>query len=83
MRPGGLTTALSAVGYDAARPYRQVFTGAHSLQIEMLAGARRSGGGDGDSRHAGGGDAQTAAGSPVVVLQNLGLSWAPSWRTRW
>ncbi len=82
--PAALATSLGAAGVTV-RPEAlvdQVFVPGRqgSLQIEMLAAARRHG-------------AvsmtipprleallqETAAGHPVVVLQNLGLSWAPSW----
>lgn len=82
--PAALATSLSAAGLTT-RPESlvdEVFLPDRkgSLQIEMLAGARRH-------------DAvatiipgtleallrEIAAGHPVVVLQNLGLSWAPSW----
>ncbi len=82
--PAALATALSAVGLPT-RP--EALTGKvflpgreGSLQIEMLAGARRSGAvatvipGTLEAVMR-----ETAAGNPVVVLQNLGLSWAPSW----
>lgn len=82
--PAALATALGAAGFavqpDDLAP--QVYLPARqgSLQIEMLAGARRQG-------------AlavrlppslravldELAAGHPVVVLQNLGLSFAPGW----
>ncbi|MCW5580075.1 MAG: PA2778 family cysteine peptidase [Luteimonas sp.] len=82
--PAALATALSAVGLPT-RPdalVGKVFLPDRegSLQIEMLAGARRSGAlamiipGTLEAVMR-----ETAAGHPVVVLQNLGLSWAPSW----
>ncbi len=82
--PAALATALSAAGQtaqpaDLAGP---IFLPGRegSLQIEMLAGARRSGAvatpipGTLEALLR-----ELAAGHPVVVLQNLGLSWAPSW----
>lgn len=82
--PAALATGLSAAGI-ATRPEAlvgQVFLPGRqgSLQIEMLAGARRQGALATvipDSTQAL--FAEIAAGHPVVVLQNLGLSWAPSW----
>lgn len=82
--PAALATALSAAGLPA-RPDElvgRVFLPGRegSLQIEMLAGARRSGAvatlipGTLEALLR-----ELAAGHPVVVLQNLGLSWAPSW----
>lgn len=82
--PAALAMALAAAGArvtpDTLTP--EVYTPARrgSLQVEMLAGARRHG-------------AipyelnptlvdlltEVAAGHPVVVLQNLGLSWYPKW----
>ena len=82
--PAALATALVAAGIDSdpQRLAASVFVPARqgSLQIEMLAGARRAG-------------AvavklppalqallrEVAAGTPAVVLQNLGLSIAPRW----
>lgn len=82
--PAALATSLSAAGLPT-RPETLVdhvfLPGrAGSLQVEMLAGARRSGAVatlvpptlEALFR-------ELAAGHPVVVLQNLGLSWAPSW----
>lgn len=82
--PAALATALSAAGLPT-RPdalVDRVFLPGRegSLQIEMLAGARRSGAvaplipGTLEALLR-----EVAAGHPVVVLQNLGLSWAPSW----
>lgn len=82
--PAALATSLSAAGLPT-RPEAlvdQVFLPGRegSLQIEMLAGARRRGAvatlvpGTLEALLR-----ETAAGNPVVVLQNLGLSWAPSW----
>lgn len=82
--PAALATSLSAAGLptEPQALIGQVFLPGRqgSLQIEMLAGARRRGavatlipdGPDALLR-------EVAAGHPVVVLQNLGLSWAPSW----
>lgn len=82
--PSALATGLSAAGFPT-RPEAlvgQVFLPGRqgALQIEMLAGARRQGALATvipDSTQAL--FAEIAAGHPVVVLQNLGLSWAPSW----
>lgn len=82
--PAALATSLSAAG-QSTRPDElvgKVFLPGRegSLQIEMLAGARRHGAvatiipGTLESLLR-----EIAAGHPVVVLQNLGLSWAPSW----
>lgn len=82
--PAALATALSAAGLPV-RPEAlvdQVFLPARegSLQLEMLAGSRRQGAVA--TRIPGSLAAlmrETAAGNPVVVLQNLGLSWVPFW----
>ena len=82
--PAALATTLSAIGFPT-RPEAlvdRVFLPGRqgSLQIEMLAGAR--GRGAVATRIPGTLDAlmrETHHGNPVVVLQNLGLSWAPSW----
>ncbi len=82
--PAALATSLSAAGVPI-RPValiQEVFLPNRkgSLQIEMLASARRHGAvatmipGTLDALLR-----EVAAGHPVVVLQNLGLSWAPSW----
>lgn len=82
--PASLATVLSAVGIpaDPAKLARQVYLPDRegSLQAEMLAGARR---------HGAlpllapatltGAFAEVAAGRPVLVLQNLGLSISPRW----
>lgn len=82
--PAALATSLSAAGLPTQPEalVGQVFLPGRqgSLQIEMLAGARRHGAiatvipptPEALFR-------EIAAGQPVVVLQNLGLSWAPSW----
>ena len=82
--PAALATALSAAGLPTQPDelVGRVFLPGRegSLQIEMLAGARRSGAvatpipGTLEALLR-----ELAAGHPVVVLQNLGLSWAPSW----
>ncbi len=82
--PAALAMALGAAGLQTAPEQlaRQVFLPGRegTLQIEMLAGARRNGAlaielpGRLDALLS-----ETAAGHPVVVLLNLGLSWAPSW----
>lgn len=82
--PAALATSLSAAGLPS-RPEElvgHVFLPGRegSLQIEMLAGARRRGAvatlipGTVEALLR-----EVAAGHPVIVLQNLGLSWAPSW----
>lgn len=82
--PAALATVLVAAGIpaDPARLAAGVFlpTREGSLQIEMLAAARRAGAVatklppalDAVAREA-------AAGTPVVVLQNLGLAVSPRW----
>ncbi len=82
--PAALAMALGAAGIPASPEVLtgQVFLPGRqgSLQIEMLAGARRNGAlaveipGTLEALMQ-----ETAAGNPVVVLLNLGLSWAPSW----
>lgn len=82
--PAALATVLGAAGLPT-RPEAlvgDVFLPGRkgSLQLEMLAGARRHGAvafvipGEVEALMR-----ETAAGHPVAVLQNLGLSWAPSW----
>lgn len=82
--PAALATSLSAAGLPT-RPETlvdEVFLPGRqgSLQIEMLSGARRHGAvatiipGSAEALFR-----EIAAGHPVVILQNLGLSWAPSW----
>jgi predicted double-glycine peptidase len=82
--PAALATALSAAGIPTPPDVLvgEVYLPGRkgTLQLEMLAGARRRGAVatviparlEALMR-------ETAAGHPVVVLQNLGLSWAPSW----
>lgn len=82
--PAALATALGAVGVSASPLVlgEQVFLPARggSLQAEMLAGARRQGvvatviPGQLEAVLR-----ELAAGHVVVVLQNLGLSFAPLW----
>ncbi len=82
--PAALATSLSAAGFptESEELISQVFLPGRqgSLQIEMLSGSRRRGAVATvipDSMQAL--FLEVAAGHPVVVLQNLGLSWAPSW----
>ena len=82
--PAALATALGAVGRPVSPEALadQVFLPARqgSLQLEMLAGARRQG--TVATRIAPRLEAlldEVAAGDAVVVLQNLGLSIAPLW----
>jgi Peptidase_C39 like family len=82
--PAALATVLSHAGYavtpDALAD--QVFLPSRqgSLQLEMLAGARRAGAlavalpGELSALCR-----EVAAGTPLVVLQNLGLAVAPTW----
>lgn len=82
--PAALATALSAAGLPTppGALVDQVFLPARrgSLQLEMLAGGRRNGAvttpipGTLDAVMR-----EVAAGHPVVVLLNLGLSWWPLW----
>lgn len=82
--PASLAMALGAAGFSATPkeleslvylPDRE-----GSLQVEMQAAARRRGAlaavlpASRDALLA-----EVAAGRPVIVLQNLGLSWAPRW----
>ena len=82
--PAALATVLSAAGLPTGPQtlVDQVFLPARegSLQLEMLAASRRQGAVA--TRVPGSLAAllrETAAGNPVVVLQNLGLSWVPVW----
>ncbi|MFL6621408.1 MAG: PA2778 family cysteine peptidase [Sulfurifustis sp.] len=82
--PAALAMALDWAGAkltpDMLTP--EVYTPARrgSLQVEMLAGARRHGAIPYVLRPALTDLlAEVAAGHPVVVLQNLGLSWYPKW----
>ncbi len=81
--PAALAMALAWSGLDVqpGELTDKVYTASlqGSLQPAMIAGARRSGrlayvisGTDALIR-------EIAAGHPVIVLQNLGLSWAPLW----
>lgn len=82
--PASLAMVLGAAGLavDPATLVNEVFVPGRqgSLQIEMLASARRHGAvatvvpGTLEALMR-----ETAGGRPVLVLQNLGLSWAPSW----
>ena len=82
--PAALATVLGAAGLPAQPDAlaEQVFLPARTgtLQIEMIAGARRQGAVA--TRVGTTLEAllrEVHAGHPVVVLQNLGLSWAPRW----
>jgi tetratricopeptide (TPR) repeat protein len=82
--PAALATALNAVDIlvtpDQLVPEVYIPARQGSLQIEMLAAARRHGALS--VKVAPKLDAvlkEVAAGNVVVVMQNLGLSWAPSW----
>lgn len=82
--PAALATSLTAAGLTVSPEtlIGEVFLPGRqgSLQIEMLAGARRHGAvatlipGTPEALLR-----EIAAGHPVVVLQNLGLSWIPAW----
>lgn len=82
--PAALATALNAVDIKVTpeQLVPEVYIPARqgSLQIEMLAAARRHGALS--VKVAPSLDAvlkEVAAGNVVLVMQNLGLSWAPSW----
>ena len=82
--PAALATVLAAAGLNAqpAELANQVFLPARTgtLQVEMIAGARRQGAVA--TRIPATLEAalrEVQAGHPVVVLQNLGLSWYPAW----
>lgn len=85
--PAALATVLAGwpdIGREAtpARLGEQIFLPARTgtLQLEMIAGARRHGAVA--TRLPGTLEAvlrELHAGHPVVVLQNLGLSWYPAW----
>ena len=82
--PAALATALNAVDIsvtpDQLAPEVYIPSRKGSLQIEMLAGARRHGALS--IKIAPKLDAllkEVAAGNAVVVMQNLGLSWVPTW----
>lgn len=82
--PAALATALGAIGVAAvpAELGEAVFLPARtgSLQIEMIAGARRHGAvATRLPRSVEAMLREVQAGHPVVVLQNLGLSWYPAW----
>jgi tetratricopeptide (TPR) repeat protein len=82
--PAALATVLAAAGLpaDPQQLAEQVFLPARTgtLQIEMIAGARRQGAVA--TRIAPTIEAalrEVRAGHPVAVLQNLGLAWLPLW----
>ncbi len=82
--PAALAMALTWAGVtvSADELTAQVYLPARqgSLQVEMLAGARRAGRVPYVLRpQLESVFAEVAAGHPVVVLQNLGLSWAAQW----
>lgn len=82
--PAALATALGATGVTVApeRLALDVFLPARqgSLQVEMLAGARRHGRvATRIAPRLGALLQEVAAGDPVVLLQNLGLAWVPVW----
>jgi tetratricopeptide (TPR) repeat protein len=82
--PAALATALGAldirVSPDTLAPEVYVPSRKGSLQVEMLAAARRHGALAVKIAPALGAVLkEIAAGNVVVVMQNLGLSWAPSW----
>jgi hypothetical protein len=82
--PAALATVLADQGLpaDPAALGEAVFLPARggSLQLEMLAGARRQGAvATRLPPELGALLQEVAAGHPVLVLQNLGLGWAPRW----
>lgn len=82
--PAALATALNAVDInvspDQLVPEVYIPSRKGSLQIEMLAAARRHGAlAVKIEPELGAVLKEIAAGNVVLVMQNLGLSWAPSW----
>ncbi len=82
--PASLATALVAAGHtvtpEGLRPQLYLPHREGSLQAEMIAAARRQGALALPAPSSLAGMlAEVAAGRPVIVLQNLGLSWAPRW----
>jgi tetratricopeptide (TPR) repeat protein len=82
--PAALATALNAVNIgvspDQLVPEVYIPSRKGSLQIEMLVAARRHGAlAVKIEPELGAVLKEIAAGNVVVVMQNLGLSWAPSW----
>ena len=82
--PAALATALNAIDVkvspDQLVPEVYIPSRKGSLQIEMLAAARRHGAlAVKIEPELGAVLKEIAAGNVVVVMQNLGLSWAPSW----
>ncbi len=82
--PAALATALNAVDIrvspDQLAPEVYIPSRKGSLQIEMLAAARRHGAlAVKIPPELGAVLKEISAGNVVVVMQNLGLSWAPSW----
>lgn len=82
--PAALATALHAVDIrvspDTLVPEVYIPSRKGSLQVEMLAAARRHGAlAIRVAPDLGAVLKEIAAGNVVVVMQNLGLSWAPSW----
>lgn len=82
--PAALATALHAIDIrvspDTLAPEVYIPSRKGSLQVEMLAAARRHGAlAVKIAPDLGGLLKEIAAGNVVVVMQNLGLSWAPSW----
>lgn len=82
--PAALATALSAAGFEAdpAALGERIFLPARTgtLQVEMIAGARRQGAvATRMPRELEALLREVQSGHPVVVLQNLGLSWVPVW----
>ncbi len=82
--PAALATALNAVEMDVSPdqlvPEVYIPSRKGSLQIEMLAAARRHGAlAVKIEPELGAVLKEIEAGNVVLVMQNLGLSWAPSW----
>jgi len=82
--PAALAMVLEAggkaIGPDALRPQVFVPERQGSLQVEMLAAARRNGFVAVELKPSLSDLlAEIAAGTPVVVLQNLALDWYPAW----
>lgn len=82
--PASLAMALNAAGHAAEpkqlEPWLYLPEREGALQAEMLAAARRAGAlALPGPRELPGLFAELSAGRPVIVLQNLGLNWAPRW----
>lgn len=82
--PAALATVLADTGVETSAetlaPYVYLEAREGSLQVELLAAARRHGRLPVTIRPTLAAlEAQLAAGRPVLVLQNLGVGWLPRW----